>query len=61
MNTRDYKMALNIHLLPVSEETERTRFMFQQDNAEIHCTNSAFEWFLSDDAYIINWPALCIV
>lgn len=43
MNARDYQRVLNNHLLPVSEEIGGPRFMFQQDNASIHSTNSMLE------------------
>lgn len=43
INARNYQKVLNDHMLPVSEETGRTRFTFQQDHAPIHTTNFIFK------------------
>lgn len=40
MNAKDCHKALNKHLLPVSDKIWDHDFIFQQDNAPIHSTNS---------------------
>lgn len=60
MDAKDYQNVLNKDLLAVSEEIERSCFMFQLDNASIRSTNHTFEWFLSNVGNIIDWTASSI-
>lgn len=55
MNASDYRKVLNNQLLPVSEDIGGSCFMFDEVNAPIHSTSSAFDQFLSNCVHTISW------
>lgn len=52
-STNSYLWALEDGLLPVYEPGR----IFQQDNAKIHVSYQAREWFENHGIYVIDWPA----
>uniref|UniRef100_A0A8R1ICI9 Tc1-like transposase DDE domain-containing protein n=1 Tax=Caenorhabditis japonica TaxID=281687 RepID=A0A8R1ICI9_CAEJA len=57
MNSSEYQDVLQGHLLPFRRRFNRRRFVFQQDNAAIHVSNSTLDWFKSKKVDVLPWPA----
>lgn len=55
--SEDYQRTLEEHLLPYAEDLGGAKFIFQQDNASIHSSNSTKAWFLKKNITVMKWPA----
>ena len=53
-----YQDLLKENLLPIVDAIGGSFWMFQQDNASIHTTNSTWEWFLNYGVHVISWPSV---
>ncbi|KAG3112528.1 hypothetical protein PI124_g2657 [Phytophthora idaei] len=54
----DYHETLTSHLLPFGEAIHDGSYVFQQDNANIHSSNSTKSFLKDLDATVLVWPAL---
>lgn len=57
MNTRKYLDMLEDDLVPFLENEMEDDFIYQQDNAAIHVSREAKEWFHEKDVEVLEWPA----
>jgi transposase len=52
-----YQETLQNYLLPEAMNITSQDFIFQQDNATIHVSNSTKSWFLRNNVKLLEWPA----
>lgn len=57
MNSDKYIELLEIALVDHAENLMGTEFIFQQDNAAIHVSTKAKDWFASKNIPLLQWPA----
>lgn len=57
MNTSKYCDVLAEHLLPVGPLIAAGNWIFQQDNAAIHTSREAKEWFRVNNVDVLEWPS----
>ena len=57
VNSQKYVYALSEYLLPFAHYNYGTDFLFQQDNAPIHVSKEANEFFTEEEVILIKWPA----
>lgn len=57
MNTRRYLDLLEDDLVPYLENEMEDDFIYQQDNAAIHVSREAIDWFEEKDVPLLPWPA----
>jgi len=56
-NSKDYQKLLKNHLLPFIEENEGTNYVFLQDGASIHRSESTKNWFNEEEIDVVPWPS----
>ena len=57
MDSRGYINLLSLNVFPeLDQHTTRSFWQWQQDNASIHCSNLAKEFFESEHISVIDWP-----
>jgi transposase len=57
MNSGKYQELLRLQLLPVAHNIGGQNWIFQQDNASIHCSRSTKNWFSVQNIRILDWPS----
>ncbi|RAW24790.1 hypothetical protein PC110_g18786 [Phytophthora cactorum] len=57
-NSLDYQEKLTSYLLPIGEAMHDGSYDFQQDNANIHSSNSTKSFLKDLDVTVLEWPAL---
>ena len=57
LNSEGYQQVLENFLLPLMDRWPDEEFIFQQDNAAIHVSNSTRQWFVDSQIDTIAWPA----
>ncbi|CAN8064725.1 unnamed protein product [Agarophyton chilense] len=57
MNSEKYAEVLENYLLPFSYCMHGEEFIFQQNNAPVHKSNSMKQWFNSLNMSVMEWPA----
>jgi transposase len=57
MNSIGYQEMLETFLIPYLERRDAIDFIFQQDNAPIHASNSTRQWFTDNNIPVLDWPA----
>ena len=57
LNSEGYQTMLENFLIPMMENWPENDFVFQQDNAAIHISNSTKQWFAEHYIDIMAWPA----
>ena len=57
MNSEIYQDTLKNHLLPHSQRIAGRGYIFQQDNATCHVSNSTRNWFEKKGVRTLDWPA----
>jgi len=56
-DSKAYQTTLENHLLPEAKDIAEDNFIFQQDNASIHYSNSSKDWFKQNNINLLEWPA----
>ena len=54
-NTNAYLDVMNSVLLPYADENMPLRWTYQQDNAPIHVSKTAREWFSRNSVRLMDW------
>lgn len=57
MTSQDYIQLLEISLIEHGETLMRENFIFQQDNASIHCAKATKQWLRERNVEVLDWPA----
>ena len=55
-NTKSYLKIMEDVLLPYSDDNMPIDRIYQQDNATIHVSRAAKQWFTSNGVCLMNWP-----
>lgn len=58
LDSEGYQHMLEHALLPVAEQIAGSSWIFQQDNAPVHVSQSTRRWFERNGARILDWPSL---
>jgi len=58
INSEIYQNMIGPQLEKFAEAMCGPQWIFQQDNAPIHCSMSSKNWFLSKDIHVMVWPPL---
>jgi len=56
-DTEKYIAIIAKYALPIIKLEMKPGFLFQQDNAPIHCSKKAKEFFNDSEVKLLNWPA----
>jgi transposase len=56
-SSTDYIEVLRTNLLPYAEEIGGEVWIFQQDNASIHTSTQALNWFRDHNIRVLPWPS----
>ena len=56
-NSQAYQKTLETHLLPKAKDLSGDGYIFQQDNASMHCSNSTKGWLKQNNINVLEWPA----
>jgi transposase len=57
MDSGDYQNVMQQYLLPVAQTISGPGWIYQQDNAKIHTSNSTMTWLKRKKVRYIDWPA----
>lgn len=57
MNSSEYIDVLRMNLLSFLNQNREQKYIFQQDNASIHCSKQTKSWFAEQNVKYLNWPA----
>ena len=57
MDSSEYQIILEANLLPYLRKFQRRKFIFQQDNASVHVSQSTRQWFQRRQITLLEWPA----
>ena len=57
MNSEGYQDVLRDNLLPHAGRVAGRNWVYQQDNATIHTSRSAMDWFRTNNVPTMEWPA----
>ena len=57
MNSEDYQLILEKHLLPSAQQISGRGWIFQQDNARIHTSRSSTGWFRKNNVRVLDWAS----
>ena len=55
LNSHNYQKILKTKVLP---NFDKSKHIFQQDNATCHVSKSTFQWLNDNEINFIEWPAL---
>jgi len=55
--TGNYLKTMEEYLLPFTDDNMPVEWIYQQDNAPIHVSSGAKEWFVSNGVRLMKWPA----
>jgi hypothetical protein len=57
MDSKTYQELLRDNLLPFAANIGGQEWVFQQDNAPIHASNSTKKWFNDHQIRVLEWPS----